>query len=884
MKRKIKNILSFILAAVITVSISGFGEYNKAYAKSVSVTEKQYNAMEFLRLLSIIPDYYDYNTILTDTVTRADFVAAAARAVKATEYTGNPYFYDVSELHWAYKEISAMAERGVVSGREGKLFRPDESITKPEAYKIICILIGSGNIAELDGGYPAGYIKAARDAEIDKYVSGSQEVTVGDMFMIIYNAINTKLMVMTGSSNSNVTLKADGEKTILSVYYDIYYNRGILNGLKGTCLDGSHLPEEYIHIGDFSYLTDITVDEYFGEEIEYFYKHDEHTDENTVIWAKPTDKDNKTRLIDVNYNASFDEDTFIFTYELNGADKKAKIDRGATVLYNGAVTGKNLSELLADGRYTVKLLSDDGNDVYNTVIIRRCENYYVTGINSAQQIIYQSGNGLKACELNLDPNNYSNLVISLYGAEKTFDDIKKDCILSVFKSLDGQIAEVNIVTDKITGKINNIEQDGHGRMITIDGKEYYMPAEAGGTDVSFRQDLIFYLDVNGEIAYVKPAAAASDAAYIIRAYTNSDEDVLEFKLLTGDGAITQKKSAGKMTIDGVKYNDIDSMMNALKVNGVIQHRFVLITFNKDDLVTSIDTPKSGRGGENDVLEINIPYVAAGVPFVKSRNSFRNYCVVDDKTVFFMVPEDENIANAPESFFRIGNKDILTDQKTKYKIETYKTAKRIGCEQFVVIKGASEKRENKDEHAPILVKKFYTGLNADDESVNILVGYTGASEVEYAIDNKAWETSFAGGRIKEGDIIKYEMNVNDEITDVALVCGLDNLNPNITTFQVTYGESKGYVDDLTDGVLTITKECGVNLKSDASGADRVVVPGTTPCIIFDTSQTGNDRIRYGSIEEAKTYTDVKKNCSMIYEYHAKGTPKMFVVYLYQNISG
>lgn len=876
MNKGIKKVLSCILAAVIAVSINGFDKYNKAYAESMTVKEKQYSAMDFLRQLSIVPDYYDYNTDLNDTVTRADFAAAVARAIKANDYSGKPIFYDVSELHWAFKEISALAAREIVFGGEGKLFRPDESITKAEAYALVCNVTGYGDIAKMDGEYPTGYLRAAHTAEIDKYVSASDKVTVGDMFMIIYNAIKTNLLVISGGSASGLVYETDKEKTLLSEYYDIYYNKGILNGLNGTCIDGSHLSEGYIHIGDFKYLTEVAIDEYFGEEIEFFYRHDESTGKNTVIWAKPTSKDTDTLFIEVNHNASFNKDTYTFTYEVNDREKRVKIDPTATVLYNGAITGENLAELLVDGRYTVKLLSKN-NSAYKTVIIKQCENYYVTGINSAQNIIYQSGNGLKTCELNLNPDNYDNLTISLYGAAKSFADIQKGYVLSVFLSKDKKIAKVNIVTDKVTGTVEKIEEDDYGKTITIDNEELFMPKSAGGVNFSCGQEVTFYLDVNGEIAYVKLATASFEPAYIIKVKKNNREENVELKLLTSDGIVSRKQTAEKVIIDGKKYTTLDEVYGIL--NDIIQDRFVLIRLDKNEKVTMIDSSSQYNGGVNDTLAINIPYVSSGVPFIKARNSFRNYCVVDDNTVFFMVPENENIDDVPDSFFRVCTKDVLSDQKKNYKIQTYKTTKRIGYEQFVVIKGASEATENKAEHAPIFVKKILQGINKDDELANILVGYTGATEVEYVIDNKIWQD----GLIKEGDIIKYELNLDDEITDIELTFGLDKLTPGITKFSTTYGESKGYVDDLTDGVLTITKECGVNVRADADDADRVVVPGTTPCLIYDTNETGDARIRYGSIEEAKTYTDSKKNCSMIYEYHAKGTPKMFVVYLNEHFS-
>ena len=123
-------------------------------------------AMEVLRMFSIIPDYYDYSVDATEKVHRADFVAGVAKMIGLTAYEGTSYYYDVPENHYAYTEINALTQQGILKGVGNKLFRPEDEMTKAEGYKIIATILGYGDWALYSGGYPTGYVNAANRAGV----------------------------------------------------------------------------------------------------------------------------------------------------------------------------------------------------------------------------------------------------------------------------------------------------------------------------------------------------------------------------------------------------------------------------------------------------------------------------------------------------------------------------------------------------------------------------------------------------------------------------------------------------------------------------------------------------------------------------------------------
>ena len=88
MNKMIKSVLCFGLAIMMVA-----GSFSTILAADeATVSEEMQNSMEVLRLFGFIPDYYDYNTLMSEKVTRADFVNTVAKLVGATEYTDDSLY------------------------------------------------------------------------------------------------------------------------------------------------------------------------------------------------------------------------------------------------------------------------------------------------------------------------------------------------------------------------------------------------------------------------------------------------------------------------------------------------------------------------------------------------------------------------------------------------------------------------------------------------------------------------------------------------------------------------------------------------------------------------------------------------------------------------
>ena len=86
--------------------------------------------------------------------------------------------------YWAFKEISALTKRGILSGNSEKLFSPDETISVIDGYVIIIRMLGLEPVAVHRGGYPSGYITVASTSGLTKDIGTNTEMTLGTMFTI----------------------------------------------------------------------------------------------------------------------------------------------------------------------------------------------------------------------------------------------------------------------------------------------------------------------------------------------------------------------------------------------------------------------------------------------------------------------------------------------------------------------------------------------------------------------------------------------------------------------------------------------------------------------------------------------------------------------------
>ncbi|MDR2712784.1 MAG: S-layer homology domain-containing protein [Clostridiales bacterium] len=112
-------------------------------------------AVNYLAKIGILQGYRDGSFKPTAAISRVEFVAVAGRFDDLASGIDNP-FKDVPADYWAYGYVVSAYQKGWIDGYPGGEFRPQNSISRAEAVKIVNCMLGRGiQVADLPGGLPS---------------------------------------------------------------------------------------------------------------------------------------------------------------------------------------------------------------------------------------------------------------------------------------------------------------------------------------------------------------------------------------------------------------------------------------------------------------------------------------------------------------------------------------------------------------------------------------------------------------------------------------------------------------------------------------------------------------------------------------------------------
>ena len=205
-----KKILSVILVVIQLLTVT-------AFADTVQLTDGQ---KEDLYNLGVMLGDENGDLRLNDNITRAEaakMMCVAGNISLPSDIKEN-IFNDIAPEHWAYKYIYAAKEHNIVNGDGNGNFRPESNITNEEIVKMIVCLLGYSEMAEMNGGYPAGYTATATRIGITSNLNLKTKTpaTRNDVAIMISNALDTPIMVekSEGEDEDTVYIILDGKNGI----------------------------------------------------------------------------------------------------------------------------------------------------------------------------------------------------------------------------------------------------------------------------------------------------------------------------------------------------------------------------------------------------------------------------------------------------------------------------------------------------------------------------------------------------------------------------------------------------------------------------------------------------------------------------------------------
>ena len=850
--RKLIGVLCCVMALAAGVA---------AQAKSFSVDKN----LEILQMFGVDQDV-SMNTLNTEKeVTRAAFVYNVAALMNMdVEASENVYYHDVSRDYWAFNAISSLTERGIISGDENSMFRPDDAITKLEAVKILTAIMGYNDYAEMSGGWPAGYIAAANSANLYDGCSSSQTLTAGDMYAMLVNALTGPTMVIQYDANG-ISYEIDEDTTILSSYYDMYLADGTLTGADGIdILDSAPIPENQVVIDGTMYSNaDVNAADYLGIHVDYIYR-ERDSDDAELIWIS-ADTKNETLMLDHQYDCEYDAQSYTLTYtDTAGKSKKARLDPGFVMVYNGAATSSNVDEILNRKHSTIKLIRTAGSASYNLAVVWSYENYFVGSVDKAQGLIYDKNtwNSISLLE-----EAYDSCVIKIGGSVSTLDNITEDMIVSVYKSLDGRRILAEAASSTVNGTISNVSEKNGEKVITVNGSVYKMFSQSDSFNCKAGDIVTLYLDVNGYVGGIKSSTGNGAFGYIIKAY-EGDFTGEEFyiRMIDSNGEIKNYKCADNIRVDGMKM-DVEDLKIKFIPGDVTARQLIWFKTDSNGLLKTVDTTELGAG-ESAKTSLQEYQGESNLLYRSSSGKMGTKIYVDDNTKIFAVPNSSETASN-EDYMIKSRKDLVDD--VSYMTSVYRLGTELlDYEEVIVIKGKDWSAASNTDPL-LLVSDIQKGLNADEEVVDIIHGYRGAEEV--------WLTCESGFScenygVDTGDTIRVGYSLSGEVADAVKYYDYSERRGtvlNASSLNAALRIGTVYANDKVGNMIF----CGYN---DGTSFDEVFNLSGVTVLVYD-SEAGKNKVRIGTVGDIKTYkmTQSIVGCSTMVIHTNWMNPIAVVVY-------
>ena len=823
MKKKI--ITSILAAGFLLGSIPSFA------AVSPEIKGTRYEEpVSVLSALNIMIGDENGELRLDDTIIRSEVTKMAVTAMgmeKAAESSkGNRDYLDVAPEHWANGYINVATSLGLVEGDGDGNFRPNDKITYREAVAIMVRATGYENIAQNKGGYPRGYITVAGENNMLSGVEGSaeKEISRGNVAILTNNALEVKKMEQTGFGEKPTFSVVD--KTLLGDNLSTEKLSGQIKAVgQMTLANTLAVSEGTITINDKSYKSSFDASNLLGYNVTAYARKDAYKEQD-IILAVPAKNKNTTVEITTD---SFDSLTtkngnnaIVYYPEASSKNTKtAVVDTNAQMIYNNRNIEFDKSKLNIKNKNAYMTLLDTNNDNKSDIVfIREYENMTVESATATKI----QGTSKKIIRLD-------NVDYDLYQGYNKIEPtaLKKWDVVSIIKTPSEDFYEMYMTRKVVKGKVTTMSKDGY----TIDGKVYKTAADFNGT-ISIGDTAEFLLDINGKIADMKNLSTVTNSyAYLTNAYMISEDDRAEIKIFD--------KSNGKATLtlaNKVRFNGTSK--SAETVIGELKNKPQLITYtkNNENKVSEIYTANDKTStGEADTDKFTLNKKLENTVYNAQTGKLDNVRITD-KTVVFDVSNSDNI--------KITDKSAFTDKQT-YTGFVYDMTEDFDA--GVIVLTQMQYKPEADKEIAIVVD-MSTGVNKDDEHIDVVTVLLGDKEVTLNAKDDATLVKTDGKKLEAGDIIQYKTNSDDEIAAIRVLFDISKKN---TEFMNEPEEDL----KLVYGKITKLFENSFNLSVNGGNAINYRIDNNVKFYSVDSSMSKNN-IKTAEFTELSVFDEDDNN--------------------------
>lgn len=799
------------------------------------------------------------------------------------------YFTDVESDSFATTAINTLVERGIISVPENHKFNPGAYVTANEAIKMLVCASGYGLQAELDNGYPTGYLNSATRMGIKIRTTGGK-ITVAQMSQMIYDTLRSPFLKTNGS---NGNFSSDKDITVLANYWNIYEEEGTVLSTSAGSLNqtDSIAGRNYVVIGGETYEVsdNVNIYPYLGSYVRYFYEDlDNKGDDRKVVYIEDISKE-ETMSVNTDDFIGFSNNVFTYTLPGKSTTKKISLDN-PIIVYNGAVLGTNVDSTLKNlNKGKLELKDSDNNGKYDVILITDYRNFYVSMLDMDKNIIYNKLDN--SFSISLDEYKSIRAYDEL-GNKIAITDIKSDQILSVAASKDKQYLEIITGKAVVTGQISGLSDDEDCEVL-INGtaykieKSYYNEFKNVYT---LDREYAFMLDHLGQIAYIGEESNSNmQFGFVIDAYMDDTSDACMIKMLKQNGEIASIKLASKYSVDGISEKNSQKAMKLFSSKEGGEEQLIRYSV-RDEEITKIDTREiSANENETNSMYDIFPENRKANRWYNSYNLGRK-CVLTSSTPVFYIPQD----NTSSENYKVANAALGLKNDISYVSDAYKINSRNAFADAVVVYYNVDKFEIwYSQTSPFVIDSFEKRFD-DGEVVTVVKGYEKATQKEA----KVYADSGVNiDKLERGDVVFFTYDYNGRVTKG------DGFADG---YELIFDCSEGPVEDIKQnhwlsdnpyGYMLYTKPSSGNYRGEfqishgwvvGKKSTVVQISATAPngkyteaanlsgltIVVCDKAEK---EVKLGSIDDILDYNTVGEKCSEILYVTRGGAGNMVIIY-------
>lgn len=568
MNKKYKLFLLMFTALIFILA------FNTALAADADIqSEKQ-----FLSYLGINEDIDSPDDA---EITRGEFAYMVARMTNLnTNISSDGGFADV-EGHKYQNEINTLKKYGITSGTSENTFTPDGKVSVSAAAKLLVSAMDFDKLAEAMGGYPYGYLKLANSADLFVGVSQNDDtLTVGESYIIIYNALVADKGIIEGISGGDVIYGTQSGRNLLTDNFGLAKKTGKVTSVGLIGINEQKTSKGQMGIDYELFDTDISMDEFFGLNVTAWYK--EHEGKIYAVSVSDGAQVKELRASDI---SSYDNYVISY-YETDNKIVKYKLDKAFTYMLNGrAEVFDKTSLIFNDG--SVRLVDTDGDGYYDFALAQKIKYFVISSIDSIRNIIYDSKSEIKSIDLSEDAIRQHTIEID--GQKSSFENLTEGMTLSVIASDDEAICTIYASTKVLETALDETSQ---GKLV-LKGNEYKTNAyfNSNYTSLKVGNEYTFLIAHDGTVT---AAQAAGQDGYKYGIFLNFNEGRGSFespsiKIMDETGVVSGFELNKKILLNGTMVDNTDPSIKPLLLSGsdII---YQLIRYSlKDGMISKLDT-------------------------------------------------------------------------------------------------------------------------------------------------------------------------------------------------------------------------------------------------------------------------------------------------------